>query len=107
MYNGEGFSLTSGNPPGKVTYEIGQVIDANHFTCDPSTACQAQGIGSLYVGDYLPDTIPFAAANYASTIEVYFCDWEFAYNPNNSAAVGCQAGVSPYSGYYASVLSLY
>jgi hypothetical protein len=105
MYNGEGFSLTSGNPPSKVTYEVGQVINANQFTCDPSTACTAQGIGLLYVGDYLPDTIPFAAANYASTIEVYFCDWEFAYNPNNSAAIGCQAGVAPYSGYYAAILS--
>ncbi len=69
IYNGEGFSLASGNPPsGKTTYLVGQVINANQFTCDSSTQCQAQGSGTLYTGDYLPDTIPFAATNYASTI---------------------------------------
>lgn len=108
IYNGEGFSLTSGNPPsGKTTYLVGQVINANQFTCDPNAACPAQGGGTLYTGDYLPDTIPFAATNYASTIEVYFCDWEFAYNPNNSSSVGCQAGDSTLSGRYAAVLNLY
>jgi hypothetical protein len=42
------------------------------------------------LGDYLPDTIPFAQTHFASTIEVYFCDWEFAYNYPADGSLGCQ-----------------
>lgn len=40
------------------------------------------------MGDYIPDTIPFASVNYAQTIEVYFCDWEFAINANRTSLAG-------------------
>jgi hypothetical protein len=62
----------------------------------------------LYVGDYLPDTIPFASANYAQTIEVYFCDWEVAYNLTNSGTLGCQSANLVTAGQataYANILS--
>jgi hypothetical protein len=62
----------------------------------------------IYVGDYLPDTIPFAANNFASTIEVYFCDWEFGYNFANSGSLGCQNQVlntSSQATAYATILS--
>ena len=32
----------------------------------------------------------YATGNNASTIEVYFCDWEYAYNNIGSGALGCQ-----------------
>lgn len=43
------------------------------------------------MGDYLPDTVPFAKLHNANTLEVYFCDWEFAYNLANSGTLGCQS----------------
>jgi hypothetical protein len=83
------------------------IIDTMDFTCDATVEpCPQQTGGTLYVGDYLPDTIPFAATNYASTIEVYFCDWEYAYNDTGSGALGCQNQVSStLSNAYAGVLN--
>jgi len=42
----------------------------------------------------------------ANTLEVYFCDWEVAYNLANSGTLGCQNQVSStLSNAYASVLN--
>jgi hypothetical protein len=119
LYAQEGFSLTTGSGPNKLTYRIVQqrsvngvatqgIIATNKFTCDTSVApCPVPFSGSMYVGDYLPDTIPFASANYAQTIEVYFCDWEFAYNNNSTTATFCQGIDSANSLLYQHVLNTY
>lgn len=117
MYPQEGFSFTAGTGPNKTTYKIAQqafgtngsptdgIIDANDFTCDVTTQCTFKVSNTLYVGDYLPDTIPFASVNYAQTIEVYFCDWEFAYNTQSGTnGIGCQAYSSQYSPLYKGVM---
>lgn len=81
-------------------------MDTMDFNCDSHTPCFFQTGGTLYVGDYIPDTIPFASANYASTIEVYFCDWEYAFNVTGASALGCQNQVSStLSNAYANVLN--
>src|SRR5579863_5771558 len=57
------------------------------------TRIESNGLFSLQtlcVGDYLPDTVPFAQAHFANTVEVYFCDWEYAYTFANSGNLGCQ-----------------
>lgn len=114
IYSPEGFALSPGAGPNKTTYHIAEtlgnpptqgILNSTQFTCDATTPCPAQSGGTLYVGDYLPDTIPFAAANYADTIEVYFCDWEFAFNPNSGTAQNfCQLSNSQ-SKSYAAVLN--
>jgi hypothetical protein len=110
LYNGEGFAVPSALG-GKYMFKIASngVSDANHFTLDSTTVYNPniQSINfpaTLYVGDYLPDTIPFAAAHFANTIEVYFCDWEFAYNPG-SASVTCQPHDPTITPVYANILS--
>ena len=79
------------------------------FTCDPSTPCTTQPNltfpTTLYVGDYLPDTVPFAKLYFANRIEVYFCDWEFAYNNANSTSLGCQASDTSNGNAYANILN--
>jgi hypothetical protein len=74
---------------------ISQVSGVNLLGKPHVSACPQQTGGTLYVGDYIPDTVPFAAAHYANTIEVYFCDWEYAYNNIGSGALGCQNQISP------------
>jgi hypothetical protein len=117
LYPQEGFAITAngatksykiatngtdsgGNPVG--------VLSSTQFTCDTNTFCPtiAQNQNQiLYTGDYLPDTVSFAGRTDASTIEVYFCDWEFALNSNSSqTTTGCQAYDSVYSPKYATVL---
>src|SRR5579863_6327711 len=73
------------------------------------TRIESNGLFSLQtlcVGDYLPDTVPFAQAHFANTVEVYFCDWEFGYNNAGSGGLGCQnQPSSTLSNAYAGVLS--
>jgi hypothetical protein len=110
--NQEGFGLRNASGlVGEGEYKIAQngVLSATQFLCDSSTVCPQVNTNSnttLYVGDYLPDTIPFAQAHFANTIEVYFCDWEFAYNNTGSGELGCQnQPSSSLSNAYAGVLS--
>jgi hypothetical protein len=114
LYQQEGFALPNSSG-GKHEYKIAAtntsngtgILDATHFTCDPSTICPTNlnFPVTLYVGDYLPDTIPFAASHYASTVEVYFCDWEFAYNNSNSQSLGCQVEDTLNGGAYSNILN--
>jgi len=114
LYNEEGFAYTlngktssykvanngtvNGNPVG--------ILSLTQFTCDTSTPCLLGTNLTLYTGDYIPDTVPFASANHTSTIEVYFCDWEFALNSKSSlSTTGCQNYDSTYSPKYALILS--
>ncbi len=112
LYAGEGFALALGVGPKKTTYKIAQqgtntgIISANSFTCDSNTPCSKQTGGTVYVGDYLPDTIPFASANGTYTFEIYFCDWEFAFN-KQSGGSNCQAYDPVNSPLYAGVLNSY
>ncbi|HEY3972206.1 MAG TPA: hypothetical protein VGM18_04330 [Candidatus Sulfotelmatobacter sp.] len=97
----------AGNSGTSGTFTISSVNSSTQFvigTCGVGgNTCGAGSSGTLYTGDYLPDTIPFAKSYYADTIEVYFCDWEFAFA--SPPASQCPATLSPYSGDYASVLS--
>jgi hypothetical protein len=119
LYAQEGFAFSTGSGPNKTAYKIAQqrydsnnnpiagILSVNSFSCDASTPCPANPQPqTLYVGDFLPDTIPFAAANYAQTIEVYFCDWEFAYNNLNSTSF-CQGRDDANSQLYRNVLGAY
>jgi hypothetical protein len=69
------------------------ITSMTQFTFDPTTPYLGDLTPPiiLRVGDYLPDTIPFAAFHSANTLEVYFCDWEVAYNLANSGTLGCQS----------------
>jgi hypothetical protein len=111
----EGFALANSSG-GKSMFKIatnnangtqGILPGGTTFTCDSSTPCVNLKLTfptTLYVGDYLPDTIPFAQLHHANTIEVYFCDWEFAYNPG-SASVTCQPHDPTITPVYANILS--
>lgn len=115
LYNEEGFAYTASNGTTS-SYKVANngkdgngnavgILSATQFTCDTTTQCLAAGNTTLYTGDYIPDTIPFAAKNHASTIEVYFCDWEFALNSRSSpSTTGCQNYDTTYSPKYASIL---
>jgi hypothetical protein len=116
LYAQEGFALTRG--PSKKTYKIAQqqynaqgvatrgILNLTQFTCDTNWPCTPSNqTQTLYVGDFLPDTIPFASDNYAQTLEIYFCDWEFAFNNANSASVGCQGTDATNSQLYRNVLN--
>ena len=96
----EGFALANSSG-GKSMFKIATTNAAGTqgilpggltFTCDPSTRCtnlpNLTFPTTLYVGDYLPDTIPFAQLHHANTIEVYFCDSEFAYNNSKFSIAG-------------------
>ncbi len=115
IYPHEGFALLNSNGT-KSSYKVAAnafdpitgaqiegVLSPTMFTCDGIRPCPLTGTQQfLWSGDYIPDTIPFAKSKYASTLEIYFCDWEFAYN--TSAVTGCATPVTPTSGYYKSVL---
>ena len=96
-----------GNSHTAGTFTISQVNTSTQFivgSCGVGgNTCGSASGGIAYTGDYLPDTIPFAVSYYADTLEIYFCDWEFAFN--SSPPSPCPASLSPYSGYYASVLN--
>jgi hypothetical protein len=96
LENQEGFAVAGATPGQKYMFKIamnGVGNDGKTFTLDSSTPFNTQNITfptTLYVGDYLPDTTPFAQVHFANTIEVYFCDWEFAYNFPGDGSLGCQ-----------------
>jgi len=96
-----------GNGGTKGTFTISQVNTSMQFVIGAcgvgGNTCGSASGGTAYTGDYLPDTIPFAVSNYVDTLEIYYCDWEFAFS--SSPASQCPATLSPYSGYYASVLT--
>jgi hypothetical protein len=112
----EGFALANSSG-GKSMFKIatnnangtqGILPGGTTFTCDSSTPCVNLKLTfptTLYVGDYLPDTIPFAQLHHANTIEVYFCDWEFAYNNTRSTSLGCQASDTSNGNAYATILN--
>jgi len=106
LYAGQGFALSQ-NGGSKTSYKIGQIVTSTSFTCDPTTKC-AQNLNpqTLWQADYLPDTIPFAVNNYADTLEIYFCDWDYALNKNSGTnGNGCQAYDATYSPLYLNVLN--
>jgi hypothetical protein len=106
LYSGEGFALSVGSGQ-KASYKIGQILTGTTFSCDPATPCpQNLNQQTLWQGDYLPDTIPFALNNYADTLEIYFCDWDYALNKNSGTnGNGCQAYDATYSPLYLNVLN--
>jgi hypothetical protein len=103
-----------GNSGTSGTFDITGTNSPTQFVIDSAlcgvngNVCAAGTSGIAYTGDYLPDTVKFATNNYADTLEIYFCDWEFAFSANSSSN-GCPANSSsPYSTYsadYASILT--
>ena len=89
------------------TFSIASVINSTQFTISlcgvNGNVCAAGTGGTVYSMDYLPDTVPFAITNYADTLELYYCDWAYAFSTNSSND-GCATQESPYQAAYASVL---
>jgi hypothetical protein len=99
----------TGNSGASGVFTISSVSSSTQFvvtscsgTGDSCTAGTFSG-GTIYTGDYLPDTIPTAVAYYADTLEVFFCDWEFAFVA--SPISSCPAHNATYSADYASILT--
>jgi hypothetical protein len=101
----------AGNSGTTGTFDIPHngVLNATQFELDSALCtsnnnhCADGSGGTAYTADYIPDTVPFAVSNFADTLEIYFCDWEFAFS-SSSGSNGCPAKLPPYSGYYASTL---
>jgi hypothetical protein len=77
-------------------YEIvGTPAGGTTFTYNCPNSCVGGTGGIIYTGDFLPYTIPTAHTWYADMVEVYFCDWAYAFEGANS-----QIGNCPLSGAY-------
>ncbi len=104
IYSGQGFALLGNSS--ESSSQVYQVLGSTRFACSSLAQCPTSGTETLYSGDFLPDTIPFAASLGTKTIEVYFCDWEYAFNGNSSTTYNnCQPYDSTYSPLYKKVLN--
>lgn len=95
--------VTGGSPGTNGTFQIASTnLTGEQFTfsiangCSGNSgnACGGGSGGTIETGDYLPVTIPFAASRHTDTLEIYWCDWEFAFS-SDSQSVGCPAYQNP------------
>jgi hypothetical protein len=88
----------------KVLSNTGTAINFSVANCNNNGGdpCISGTGGTLFSGDYLPNTIPTAVKYDANTLEIYFCDWMYAFV---SGKIGnCPNAPGAYTSAYASIL---